>query len=520
LVAAREDSANWLTYSGAYDGRRYSRLSEIDRTTASRLRLKWAHPLATSHPVETTPLVVDGTLYLTRPPNEIVALDAENGRELWRFSWPVPDGLTFCCGLVNRGVAVLGQTLYLGTLDAHLVAVDARTGRLRWRTRVGEWAEGFHITSAPLAVRDLIVVGVALNQEKLRLRRRGEAPVLRGRIDAYDAATGELRWRFHTIPVAGELGSDSWADASWTVGGGATWMTGSFDPALNLVYWGVGAPNAYQYGELRPGDNLYCNAVVALDAGSGRLVWHFQFTPHDVRDWDASQVLVLADLDVAGRTRKALLTANRNGFYYALDRETGEFLVARAFAAQTWAAGIDPRGRPIRAGVFKPTERGVQISPTVDGAASWWSPSFSLRSGLFYVTAHDATERVYLGAPPPAGLAAPTWPIPERMIERTVDHERLVSAVRALDAATGIVRWEFPLPLRSTGGILTTAGDVLFTGSTLGDVWALDALNGEVLWHERVEGWFHAAPITYMAGGRQQVTIASSAAVYTFVLDP
>lgn len=527
LVEARNDSSNWLMYSGAYDGQRYSLLADLDRTNVGRLTQKWVYSIDTPYPIETTPLVVDGVMYLTRPPNEIVALDAETGEERWVFKWPVPESLTFCCSLINRGVAILNDTLYMGTMDARLVAIDARTGREKWNVTVGDWQEGFRISSAPLAVKDLIVTGVALAQEHFKLPQPGQAPVLRGRIDAYDAATGALRWRRFTVPVHDEPGSETWKNGSWALGGGATWMTGSYDPSLNLIYWGVGAPNSPALSTVHPGDNLFTSSILALDADEGRLVWHYQTTPHDTFDWDAAHVLVLADLETAGASQ-TLLNANRNGFYYVLDRKTGRFIRARPFAMQTWAERIDTAGRPVITRPIAPTFAGNEVAPSMDGATSWWSPSFSPRTALFYVTAHDASE-VFLGLEDlPEVDFTKAVPEPDAATSarlqavsiRRFDPGTVLSAIRALDAHTGELRWEHRLPQRSTPGLLSTAGDLLFTGSTAGDFWALDAHSGKVLWHTRIDGWIHSAPITFRSNGKQIVAIVSSEGLHAFEIAP
>lgn len=544
LLRAEADSGNWLTYSGAYNGQRFSRLSQINRENVHGLRRAWVYRSDVPQSVETTPLVVDGVMYLTRPLGEVLALDARTGQLEWEYHRPVP-ARALCCGSVNRGLAMLGHTLYVGTLDAFLVAIDARTGRQRWEVQVADQSLGFNITAAPLAVKDMIITGTSLyaadkvakavrsaalhpsgGMTEAELSRIWSAdatdgdiaaglallyenreafwnaiPEMRGRLDAYDAETGELRWRFYTVPAPGEPGNETWEGDSWRIGGSSTWMTGSFDPELNLVYWGVGNPSPIGLWDLRQGDNLYSSSVIALDADRGTLEWHYQFTPHDTHDWDSGHVPVLAEVDFGGRQRPLLLMANRNGFFYALDRSTGEFLLGRPFARQTWADGIDVNGRPILKPNVEPNLRGNLVSPPEGGATNWWSPSFSPSTGLYYVTAHDATGMY--GLHPGA--------------TRVVDHD-YASAVRALDPTTAEIVWEFELPPRSTSGILTTGGDVLFVGSTLGDLWALDASTGAVLWHERIDGWIHTAPITYLADGLQFVSIASSEAIFTFGL--
>ena len=528
LLKADEDAGNWLTYSGAYNGQRFSRLSQINRENVNRLRLKWVFPIDTPEQVETTPLVVDGVMYLTRPLNDVVALDAETGELLWEYSWPLPEVLYLAAGKVNRGVAILGETLYLGTLDAHLVALDAKTGKKKWAIQVADHKLGFSITHAPLPVKDMIITGTSLGGFGLESIGPDGMPERRGRIDAYDSQTGELRWRFYTVPGSNEPGNETWGGGFWKIGGSSTWMTGSYDPELNMVYWGVSSPFLWMFGEIRKGDNLYSASVVALNADTGKLEWYYQFTPHDTHDWDSAHVFVLADMEFAGRQRKILLNANRNGFFYVLDRKTGEFLLGKPYAKQTWADGIDTKGKPIVKSNIAPSYEGTRLSPNQDGATNWWSPSFSPNTELFYVTAHDTSEvyfipKVKLETLEDLKILMDKITVDEAAFEqfkesfiRYPEYDNLVSTIRALSPKTGELIWEFRMPQRSTSGILTAAGDLLFTGSVLGDFWALDAFSGEILWHGKLDGWVHAAPITYLSQNQQLVSIASSKGIYTF----
>ena len=509
LMDAEKDSANWLTYSGSYRGWRYSRLRQIDRSNVSRLRLLWLHQAtAPDQKFETTPLVVDGRMFLTAPGDEVIALDAGSGHVLWRYRPELPSDLRLCCGNINRGLAILGHTLYLGTLDARLIALDASNGKPRWEARVAEYPAGYSLTGAPLVVGDKVITGVS-----------GGEYGIRGFIDAYDAETGARRWRFYTVPAPGEPGNDSWSGDSWRTGGGPTWLTGAYDPALHLLYWGVGNPGPDYNGASRAGDNLYTNSVVALDPDSGRLVWHFQFTPHDEYDRDAVQIPLLVDTTFQGEHRRLLVWANRNAFYYVLDRQTGAFLLAREFARQTWAAGLDSTGRPVLHPAAQPRSAGRLVYPATIGATNWWSPSYSPRTGLVYVPTHEEGSR-FLSSPAEyrtgeefkggAGMGLPD--------------EEPVTAIRALDATTGTRRWEHILtgPLGpgrgwSIGGVLSTGGDVVFAGGGSLLV-ALDARSGATLWEFNAGGRVIAAPITYAVGGRQQLSIAAGGSILTFGL--
>ena len=376
LVNAADEPQNWLMYNGTLDGKRFSQLDQIDVSNVTNLKLKWAHHIPQLDRAETTPLVVDGVMFITESPSNVVAVDAVTGRPFWRYDHPLPDDLRVCCGRNNRGVAILGETLYMSTLDAHLVAIDGRSGSLRWNQEVADHRSGYSKTAAPLIVKDRIVTGIA-----------GGEYGIRGFLDAYDADTGEREWRTYTIPGPDHPDNRTWAGDSWRTGGSPTWITGSYDPDLNLVYWGTGNPGPDWNGDLRQGDNLYADSVLALDGDTGEMSWYFQFTPHDVHDWDAIQIPVLADIELDGETRKAMLWANRNGFYYTLDRETGEFLLGKAFALQTWAEGLDSNGRPIRRPGTFPSQEGTLVAPIAGGATNWWSPAYSPRTGLLYVNA-------------------------------------------------------------------------------------------------------------------------------------
>lgn len=506
LKDAGHDSANWLTYSGTLDGQRHSRLSQIHRQNVARLKVKWLFQVESTDGIETSPLVIGTTMYLTTPPGNVWALDARTGAPLWSYSRPMLSGVMTCCGFVNRGLAVLGTTLYFGTLDAHLVALDAGTGVVKWDVKVAEYRDGFSITGAPLAVDGKVVVGIA-----------GGDYGIRGFLDAYDARTGHRAWRFQTIPGPGEPGHETWRGDSWKTGGAPTWMTGSYDAGLKLLYWAVGNPGPDFQSAVRPGDNLYSNCVLALDVETGRLRWYYQFTPHDDHDWDATEILVLADAELGARPRKLLLQANRNGFYYVLDRETGAFLTAKAFVRQTWNEGFDSAGRPaIRPG-SSPSRQGSLVFPGA-AATNWWSPTYDPGAGLFYVVAREQAG-VFFNSPDP---------IPSRgeffmgSSGQPADAEPALGAVRALEATTGELRWEYLPPVAHhrliTGGLLSTDGGVVF-GGVESRFFALDARTGKELWRINTGGPIHGAPITYLSEGRQQVTVAAGQSIITFVVE-
>ena len=503
LLNAADEPENWLMYSGTLDSQRFSQLDQVHNRNVGELELKWAYQIPQLDRSESVPLVVDGVMFITEAPSNLVAVDAATGRQFWRYNHPLPDDLRICCGRNNRGVAILGDTLYMSTLDAHLVAIDARTGNVVWDKEVADHRSGYSKTAAPLIVKGEVVTGIA-----------GGEYGIRGFVDSYDAATGDLAWRAWTIPGPDHPDNQTWAGDSWRTGGSASWITGAYDPDLDLVYWGTGNPGPDWNGDVRMGDNLYSDSVLALNQETGGLEWYFQFTPHDVHDWDAIQVPILADLTIDGEERKVMMWANRNAFYYTLDRENGEFLAGKPFAKQTWAVGLDSNGRPIRVPDTSPSPEGTLVSPPVVGGTNWFSPAYSPNTELFYVQAYDG-EDVY-------------YKRDEDYVEgdqftgggfqRPLPVENYVSAVRAIDPRTGDIQWEFEIQPRSTAGMLATAGDLVFSGSVDGYFYALDAATGEELWHVAVGAMVHSAPMTYAVDGRQYVTIAAGNVVFTFGL--
>ena len=505
LLNADADSTGWYMYSGSYSSRRYSPLATINKRTVRRLRPSWQYQSgATETKFESSPLAIGGVLYFTEPPGNVVAVDALDGSVRWRYVRSIPDGMSLCCGAVNRGLAALDSLLYVGTLDAHLIALNARTGGVVWDRTVADWRDGYSITGAPLAIKNKVVTGVA-----------GGEFGARGFLAAFDASTGRQSWRFWTVPSPGETGSETWSGDAWKHGGAPTWLTGSYDPALNLLYWGVGNPAPDFIGDERAGDNLYSNSVVALDPDSGTLRWHFQFTPHDEHDWDAVQIPVLIDVRYQGVQRSLMAWANRNAFFYLLDRKTGKFLLARPFSRQSWASSIDSSGRPRVLPSSRPTRHGTIIYPSVGGATNWWSPSFSPRTDLLYVPVVDDSSLVYnevaryLRGEPFIGSVSQ----PSREIQ---------SAVRALDPLTGQIKWEHKFEPKTSAhcisGILSVGGDLVFAGSER-TLYALDAHTGAELWRFNTGGLICAAPITYMSNGRQYVALAAGRSLIAFALD-
>jgi alcohol dehydrogenase (cytochrome c) len=516
LQAAREPQ-NWLTYSGTYASQRHSTLDQITPKNVGALELKWIFQLESLQRFQATPLVVDGVMYLTQPPNDVVALDARTGRVFWIFNHRVPSDITTCCGLVNRGLAILGDRLFMATVDAHLVAIDAKNGKPLWKTRVADPALRYSMTLAPLVVKDKVIVGVA-----------GGEWGIRGFVAAYDAKTGKEAWRFNTIPGPGEFGHDTWPSGdAWTHGGGPVWVTGSYDAELNLTYWGTGNPAPLMNSAQRQGDNLFTDSVVALDADTGKRKWHFQFTPADRYDYDSVQVPVLVDTQWNGAPRKLMLFANRNGFFYVLDRATGQFLSGRPFVKLNWASGLDDAGRP----KFTPQSPDALTYPGIQGATNWYSPSYSPRTGLFYISAwldyasmfapRRATYKpghAFLGGVAKSAVPGSLSPGLETSPLSVKTELEARGAVLAFDFRTGERKWEFKMHEVTDAGILTTASDLLFTGGREGYFLALDARTGALLWKGSVGGTIAAAPITYAMEGKQYVAIAAGHALFVYGL--
>jgi alcohol dehydrogenase (cytochrome c) len=499
---ASKEPGNWLTYSRDYSGQRYSPLDQINAGNVGKLHIAWVHQAYELDGFETSPIVVDGTMFISEPPNIVSAIHAGTGRTLWSYQKNIPSDLRLCCGRVNRGVAILGNTIYYASTDAHLIALDARTGIVRWDVTMADYKNGYSSTGAPLAVKDKIIVGMA----------GGEYGV-RGFIDAYDAKTGKRAWRFNTVPAKGEPGVETWDGESWKTGSATTWVTGAFDPETNTVYWGTGNPGPDWNGDVRKGDNLYSDCMMALDADTGAVKWHFQYTPHDENDWDSTQTPILSDAMVRGEPRKMVVLANRNGFYYALDRISGKFIAGQPYVKQTWASGLDEAGRPMRLPNTTPTAEGTLLWPSLGGGSNWYSSTFSPKTGLYYVNVKEMAGIYHKGDAEyhAGGLFNGGG-------QRDYKDEEPYGAVRALEVETGKLRWEYKLYSPSHSGLMTTGGGLVF-GSNASSFFALDALKGGLLWRIETGGGVGSNPITYMNEGKQYVVVASGHALFVFALD-
>ena len=515
LLHTDREPQNWLTYSGNVLGQRYSLLNQITTGNVKNLELQWVWQAQSLEKFETTALVLDGILYTIQAPintnaadgfTQVVAIDAATGRQFWTFRYNIPMTARACCGRVNRGLAILGDTLYMATLNSHLIAINAKNGTLVWDTTVTT-TPGYPMTHAPLVVKDKILVGTA----------GGDGPI-RGFLGAFDAKTGKEVWRFYPIPGPGEPGNETWAGESWKVGGAAIWNTGAYDPETNLTFWGTGNPAPDTNGNVRLGDNLYSDSVVALDADTGKLKWYYQFTPHDEMDYDSTQVPVLADIEFRGRMRKAMLWANRNGVAYVLDRTTGEFLLGRPFVKVNWMDGFDAKGRPIRVPGKVPVGSGgdgTAIMPTVLGGTNWYPPSFSPKTGLFYVSAWENSksggggQRGGANTTPMAGIT---------LAPNVKTEEEGYGVVRALDPKTLEKKWEFKMNDITWAGVLSTAGDVVFSGGREGYFFALDGRTGALLWKVALGGQVNSGAMSYAVNGKQYVAVAAGTSLFSFAL--
>jgi len=493
---------NWLSYHGDYTGQRYSRLSQIHTGNVGQLVPQWVFHVADSERLEVTPVVVDGIMFLTSA-NDCYALDARTGRQIWHYSRPVTEGLVDDASAHhNRGVAVWRSRVYMETDNAHLLALDARSGSLIWDIEYADTkTQNYGATSAPLVIKGLVIVGTS-----------GGDDGVRGFLAAFDAMTGKLRWKLWTIPRPGEPGSESWPGDSYLRGGGTTWMPGTYDPELNTLYWGTGNAAPDFNGDGRPGDNLYTACVLAIDPDSGKMKWYFQFTPHDLYDYDGVETSVLIDMEYRGRPRKLLVQANRNGFLYILDRTNGQFLSATPFVDNiNWAKGIDAKGRPIYSGII-PTPAGATICPGFAGATNWYSPSYSPQTHLFYFMTFTGCN-VYYSKPQEYKLGETYYATGTR---RASDGERILLAY---DPKENEFVWRYPqVRGRGVGGTLSTAGGLVFFGDDQQSFEAVDAESGRVLWHFNTGQPISASPMTYSYAGKQYVVLAAGSDVISFAI--
>jgi len=498
-------AGDWPSYNGALGGNRFSALDEITPANVAGLAPSWIFPLPGASHLEVTPVVVDGVMYVTNV-NEVFALDARSGRPIWHYSRPRTKGVIGDAGGgINRGVAVLGDRIFLATDNAHLLALHRLTGAFLWETEMADYRRHYGTTSAPLVVGDLVISGTSGGDEGIR-----------GFLAAYKASTGERVWRFWTVPAPGEPLAKTWHGRAIEHACTSTWLTGTYDPESDLLFWTTGNPCPDFNGDERQGDNLYSDSVLALEPRTGALKWYFQFTPHDLHDWDAAQTTIVADAVYGGRPRNLLLQADRNGFFYVLDRLTGEFLAGSPFVQRlTWASGIGKDGRPIPLPGAEPTPEGARACPSVEGATNWMSPAFNPAAGLFYVT---ALEKCSMYA-----KSSAWWQPGESFYggaARDVAGEAPRKYVRAIDVQTGRIAWEYAQtgPANTWGGLLATATGLVFFAEDSGAFAALDGRTGKLLWHFPLGAYWKASPMTYLVDGHQYVAVAAGGNIVAFAL--
>jgi alcohol dehydrogenase (cytochrome c) len=505
-LLARPVGANWTSYNGDYSGQRYSSLQEINVSNVAQLRAAWVFHPGNTQRLEVTPVVVRGIMYITAS-NDVFALDARTGRALWHYQRPISSGLLDdAAAHKNRGVALWQDSVYVETDDAHLLRLDARSGGLIWDVQYAEKEKHYGATSAPLVVKDMVIVGTS-----------GGDSGVRGFVAAYDALTGKQKWRFWTIPAPGEFGSSSWPGDSYLHGGATTWMPGTYDPELNTLYWTTSNAAPDFVGDSRPGDDLYTACVLALNADTGELRWYFQFTPHDLYDYDANETPVLVEAEDNGRPRKLLVQADRNGFFYVLDRTNGKFLRAAPFVEKlNWAKGLDASGRPILSDRI-PSAEGTYLCPGVQGATNWFSPSYNPNTGLFYVLALEACN-IYFATAEPFRKGQVFY----NTGTKHPPDEQSQKILLALSLTDGKAVWRYTQVGRgsSWAGTLTTAGSLVFFGDDTGSLEAVEASTGHPLWHFNTGQNMSASPMTYAVDGVQYVSIAAGSDVFSFSLSP
>jgi alcohol dehydrogenase (cytochrome c) len=501
LDGLKADGSRWLHFGGNYANHRFSPLTQITPDNVTKLVPQWTFQTGLLGNFETTPLVRDNILYVTGPTNVAWAIDARTGRQIWRYRRELPSHLTACCGLVNKGFAAFSDKLYMTTLDAHVLALDMKTGDVVWDARMESSDNGYAATIAPVIVKDKVIVGSA-----------GGDYGVRGFIDAYDVQTGKRLWRFFTIPAPGEPGNNTWSGDSWKTGGASIWTTGAYDPEQNLLFYGTGNPGPDFHGGNREGDNLYSASLVALDADTGKMKWYYQFTPHDVHDWDATQVPILADLSIGGQPRKVVMFANRNGFYYTLDRVTGKLIVAKPYVTTTWAKEVGRDGRPVLLPGHVPDEKGENTCPDATGATNFWPPSYDPTTHLFLVNAREVCATYYAWKPDYNPGDIFTGGALSRAPGAT-------GALRAIDPVTGERKWEFKYLQPSTAGVLSTASGLVFTADNSGNLLAINSRTGKLAWRYQMGATMHGtSPITYMLDGRQQIVVPAGTTLTAWAL--
>ncbi len=498
LVKGATDTANVLNYGMGYNLQRFSPLTQINKDNAKNLVPVWNYSFADDRSEESQPLVYQGVLYVTTH-NATMAVDAKTGKQIWKskIDYPAETPRVVCCGIINRGAALYDGRVFRTTLDANVIALDAKTGKELWRQKAADIKEGYSMTVAPLVADGVVLTGIS-----------GAEFGTRGFIDGWDPATGKHLWRTHTVPSPDEPGGDTWKGDTWKLGGGSTWITGSYDPEQNTVFWGVGNPGPFN-AAVRPGDNLYTCSVLALDPKTGKMKWHFQFSPNNPFDYDAVAEMVLADMNVEGKQTKVLMNANRNGFFYVLDRTNGKLLAANPYVKVNWASSIDLKtGKPVETDVTRDAREGkkVTVYPSILGGKNWEPMSFNPQTGLAYANTlvfggHYKTE--------PATYKAGEWYLGMDLTDLWDWPEGPRGQLKAIDPMTGKTKWEQPSDIPRFSGVLSTAGGVVFSGKLTGEFEAFDADSGKKLWQFQTGSGIEGQPVTWQQDGVQYVAVTS-----------
>ena len=498
LVKGATDTSNVLNYGMGYNLNRFSTLNQINKDTVKNLVPVWNYSFADDRSEESQPLVYQGVIYVTTH-SATMAIDAKTGKQIWKtkVEYPPETPRIVCCGIINRGAALFDGKVFRTTLDANVIALDAKTGKELWRQKAADIKEGYSMTVAPLVADGVVLTGIS-----------GAEFGTRGFIDGWDPATGKHLWRTHTIPSPDEPGGDTWKGDTWKLGGGSTWITGSYDPELNTVYWGIGNPGPFN-SAVRPGDNLYTCAVLALDPKTGKIKWHYQFSPNNPFDYDSVAEMVLADMNVEGKPTKVLMDANRNGFFYVLDRTNGKLLTANPYVKVNWATGIDLKtGKPVETDVTKDAREGkkVTVFPSILGGKNWEPMSFNPQTGIAYANTlafggHYKTE--------PVTYKAGEWYLGMDLTDLWEWGDGPRGHLKAIDPLTGKTKWEAPSDIPRFSGVLSTAGGVVFSGQLTGEFEAFDADSGKKLWQFQTGSGIEGQPVTWQQDGVQYVAVAS-----------
>lgn len=498
LVKGATDTSNVLNYGMGYNLQRFSTLNQINKDTVKNLVPVWNYSLNDDRSEESQPLVYQGVLYVTTH-SATIAVDAKTGKQIWKtkVEYPAETPRIVCCGIINRGAALYDGKVFRTTLDANVIALDAKTGKELWRQKAADIKEGYSMTVAPLVADGVVITGIS-----------GAEFGTRGFIDGWDPVTGKKLWRTYSIPTPDEPGGDTWKGDTWKLGGGSTWITGSYDPELNTVYWGIGNPGPFN-AAVRPGDNLYTCSVLALDPKTGKIKWHYQFSPNNPFDYDSVAEMVLADMNVEGKPTKVLMDANRNGFFYVLDRTNGKLLAANPYVNVNWATGVDMKtGRPIETDVVKDARDGkkVTVYPSILGGKNWEPMSFNPQTGLAY-----ANTLAFGGKykSEPATYKQGEWYVGMDLTDPWEWGTGPRGHLKAIDPMTGKAKWEAPSDIPRFSGVLSTAGGVVFSGQLTGEFEAFDADTGKKLWQFQTGSGIEGQPITWQQDGVQYIAVNS-----------